>query len=106
MVERIAAELTPGVPREFLRFWTPCGPKGPRAQEQNVKMAKATREAYVEKVTELAKANKVKVMTVPWELGAPKPSEWERIRNLSKEDKKKHRAPCIKKGVEFKKKRV
>ena len=55
-------------------------------------MAKATREAYVEKVTELAKANKVKVMTVPWQLGAPKPSEWERIRNLSKEDKKKHKA--------------
>ena len=55
-------------------------------------MATVLRAAYEKKVAELAKANKVKVMTVPWELGAPKPSEWERIRNLSKEDKKKHRA--------------
>ena len=55
-------------------------------------MATVLRAVYEKKVAELAKANKVKVMTVPWHLGAPSLMEMERINNLHGPEKQKHKA--------------
>ena len=58
-------------------------------------MATVLRAAYEKKVAELAKANKVKVMTVPWHLGAPSLMEMERINNLHGPEKQKHKVRCL-----------